>query len=278
MKTYTLSMCLCLAAGSAFAHAQPIARIAPLPTLVSAGTLGVIAEQPQEGLLDPCIDFQTEHNPPATTLHARISNCGCDWIVSTPRGREHTYGIIYNGTNHVDHDSDGVVDPGEVYDLWEICCETIDPNKTVEIVSYNATIAEWDINGDGRFNQADIDAIGLVIADCTSPSIFDCMNEAVDVDGDGDIDSDDTDILQDLIDCGLDTGVFGDANGDGEVTCADESATTVFPLASAPFGSSPYISVHIGDPGYQLELDYDLNGVLNATDQAAFNALFAACP
>jgi hypothetical protein len=114
----------------------------------------------------------------------------------------------------------------------------------------------FDVNGDGRFNAADAAALAAMLG---LPAVG--ALQRWDFDGDGFIGSGDVETLQGLLDAGLDAGIFGDANGDGRLTCRDIAA------AQPSWGASA------GQPHYNIRLDYNLDGCLNQIDLDAFNLL-----
>ncbi len=208
-----------------------------------------------------CVEFETDEMPNEIFFHLRLTTC-CEWVISTPQGDLTSAGVV-------DIDSD----PTDGIHEWEFCCDSVRPRSTFSITAIDVPLSSWDMNGDGRFNQADVDTVAQIGVTCTGATVFDCLPTTADLDGDGDIDAVDAALLQDYLDCGVDTGIFGDTDQDGDTDCADKAAATVFPLPS-----SPVIPVYAGQPGYQLELDYDLDGDLDMVDQNAFYTLFFACP
>lgn len=73
------------------------------------------------------------------------------------------------------------------------------------------------------------------------------------------IDSEDVAVLSEAIDDSLSSGLFGDWNHDGVVNCLDR-------------GGLSYFGYTLGQSGYTIELDYDLDGDTDSTDMAHFNA------
>ncbi len=121
----------------------------------------------------------------------------------------------------------------------------------VTVVIGSFTDERFDLDGDGRFSQNDVDILQSLLP-TSDPDIVDRF----DLNGDGFVTLTDVDILQQLIDCGLGSGLFGDANGDGVVDCCD------LDLVSGALGKT------IGQPGYIIELDFNLDGIIDATDEA----------
>tara|TARA_R110002072_G_scaffold42064_20_gene118622 strand:- start:43906 stop:44442 length:537 start_codon:yes stop_codon:yes gene_type:complete len=118
---------------------------------------------------------------------------------------------------------------------------------------------QFDLSGDGRFSQADVDLLFLEVGNPATGAL-----EGFDINGNGTIDIDDVTLLQTLIDCGLGSGIFGDTNGDGVANCCD------LPDYTAALGST------IGSPAYLIELDFDLDGDIDSVDQAEMNKVCAA--
>lgn len=138
----------------------------------------------------------------------------------------------------------------------EIQFETCPGDVRVEqrVVTYRDS--SYDLSTDGRFNTADVLALELPIGSPSSGGL-----EGFDFDGDGQILADDVEVLSAFLAAGLDSGTFGDVDGNGRVTCSDLVA------ASASWGAIA------GDANYVIELDADINGSLAASDEAAFEAL-----
>ncbi|MBY0313806.1 MAG: hypothetical protein K2W85_17210 [Phycisphaerales bacterium] len=113
-----------------------------------------------------------------------------------------------------------------------------------------------DVNGDGRFNSADIVALSALLG---SQAINNSL-QRFDFDGDGTIDQDDVDFLQSLLACNLSAGKPGDLNGDNVINCADVCAS-----------GSAWETV-ASDANYRIQLDFDLDGDNDAADKAAFYA------
>ena len=146
---------------------------------------------------------------------------------------------------------DGVITGGAgVYDLRALRLTYLD--------------GEYDVNGDGRFNELDADALQTLLG-----ATDEDMLEKFDFDGSGDISQFDVDVMLLLVDEGLDSGVFGDLDGDSLMDC---NVAAVFPS---------YLGLGLSDPGYRIELDYDLDGEIDASDQDAAdcnaNAVGDAC-
>jgi hypothetical protein len=112
-----------------------------------------------------------------------------------------------------------------------------------------------DVNADGRFNVLDVAALDWVANnDPTNP---DYVNRW-DFNGTGKIDADDVAILQIPVDLGLDSGVFADLDADGIADCDN------WQTIDSMFG------YHLGEAGYYVQLDYNLDGVTDEQDRLVF--------
>lgn len=214
----------------------------------------------------PCVEFDTPVKPAVITLTARLTTCGCSWVMSAPSGDLPSPGVT-------------LLAAGSVVRTWTFCCPPIQPGSTFEIITIDSPILAWDLNNDGRFTPADLSpaTISNALQTCTSSSNLDleCLGFQFDLNGDRNFDQDDLDIFADLFNCGIGTGLFGDANQDGRVNCDDLAAATIFPLVG--LGTTPP-SIPIGDPDYIFELDFDLDGLIDTNDETAFFNLLQACP
>lgn len=113
-----------------------------------------------------------------------------------------------------------------------------------------------DVNGDGRFNQLDSAALfDLICASGCDPNLI----ERFDFDGSLSINQADVDFLESLIAAGMSSGIFGDANQDGIVDCNDRGGLSLSGYA-------------IGDPEFIIEMDYNLDGLIDASDIAEADA------
>ncbi len=125
--------------------------------------------------------------------------------------------------------------------------------------------ARMDVSGylsldtEGRFNELDVAALETLLGSTTADDL-----DRWDFDASGVIDTADVDYLQRLVDEQFDSGVLGDLDADSALTCADV-------LLMVPFAE-----VVIGDPAYRIELDADLDGDMDATDEAAIMSHFSA--
>lgn len=116
------------------------------------------------------------------------------------------------------------------------------------------TTGYLELDSEGRFNEADVEAMELYLVGSTDPNDLDYW----DFDVDDDIDSEDVAVLQELIDLGLDSGFFGDLDGDGTPDCDDKlqiGDTFIYDLEDAE---------------YRVELDYDLDGDNDDDDRSVF--------
>lgn len=131
------------------------------------------------------------------------------------------------------------------------------------------TDAQLDANGDGRFNERDWPLIQALL-NSTDPDdlakynlfVEDDLNQNGDPSDDQVIAQEDLDIIRSILDAGLGAGEFGDWNGDGVVDCADYA------------GAPSTFDAEICDPGYLVELDFDLDGDNDGDDRTAFESLF----
>lgn len=116
--------------------------------------------------------------------------------------------------------------------------------------------SRMDFDSDGRFNIRDVQILSDEIGNATTGDFAN-----VDFDKNSLVDALDVGILQALVDAGLDSGIFGDANNDGVLNCADR-------------GAAPSTwDLIFGDAGYKVALDIDLDGDNDSLDQAAFDGM-----
>jgi hypothetical protein len=113
-----------------------------------------------------------------------------------------------------------------------------------------------DVDGDGRFTLTDAVALQSLIG-----STDESLVERFDVDNSNSITGEDVARLYRLLAAGLGTGIFGDLNGNGRLDCDDYS------IAPSTFASTQVQSA------YRIELDVELDGDNDSSDQAAFAAL-----
>ncbi len=122
-----------------------------------------------------------------------------------------------------------------------------------------------DVTGDGRFNVEDAAFLqGIVGTAAASDSLY---TDRFDYNLNGIVDQDDVDMIHKFIDTGLSSGIFGDTNKDGVVDCCDLDGY------KAAFGSTFNLPGSIPNPAYIVELDWDLDGDIDAIDQAQFDAI-----
>lgn len=116
-----------------------------------------------------------------------------------------------------------------------------------------------DVDESGRFNQHDVNTLeeDCLPGGCSDPDHVDRW----DFDADGDVDEDDIAVMQTYVDLGLDSGVFGDLDGDGRACMAD------WHLLLGLFGR------HLGDACYTPPADFDLDGDIDADDAQALSTL-----
>lgn len=68
--------------------------------------------------------------------------------------------------------------------------------------------------------------------------------------------------MNSLLSCGFNDGVFGDLNADGVIDCRDNCLTRGI-----------WNNTLADSPAYNIAADFNLDGVLDASDRAAFYAL-----
>lgn len=117
------------------------------------------------------------------------------------------------------------------------------------------TDATFDANADGRFNVDDLGAINALIGSTDSGDLI-----RFDADGDGIIDVEDVSVVASLLGAGADSGLFGDANQDGVIDCEDR------------FGLG-LTGQTLSNSGYVITMDFDLDGLIDASDIAAADAV-----
>ncbi len=139
---------------------------------------------------------------------------------------------------------------------------------TLDLRPYTFDDAGLDVTGvlgfdaEGRFNELDVDAL-LAELGSTDPDLL----ERWDVNDNGIIDDDpdgDVDFLWTLVEAELDSGVFGDLNGDSLPDCQMRDQIALL------FGYT------LADEEYDIRLDYDLDGDTDSADEAVFLSL--TCP
>jgi len=137
--------------------------------------------------------------------------------------------------------------------MWEF---TGAMTGTADTTGMTFADADFDANGDGRFNAPDIPALVSLLG-TQDPDVI----SRWDFNRDGVFDQTDIDFVQALVDEGLDSGIFGDADRDGVVRCDDRDALL------ANLGAS------LCGAGYNISLDQDLDGDNDAADLDALDAI-----
>jgi hypothetical protein len=126
-------------------------------------------------------------------------------------------------------------------------------------LSFNAVNDQSvDFNGDGRFNEADVALAQSYVGNSWPTSGYPSYLQ-FDDDGDGIADQSEVNRFEDLLNSGLDAGIFGDLNGNGVVNCVD--------FGLVPAGA---FAAELGDAAYRIQLDQDLDGEVTATEQREF--------
>lgn len=118
------------------------------------------------------------------------------------------------------------------------------------LASFNDS--SMDVNGDGRFSYEDAEALELLI-DTTDTDLI----ERFDLTGDYAITEDDVDFMLLLLGADLGSGLLGDADLDGILTCADVDLLSPFPNSV------------LGDSDYYVAADFDLDGDNDIDDAMA---------
>lgn len=111
---------------------------------------------------------------------------------------------------------DGGLDPNDSMTLSLTPCSG-SSDAHVMFVAFDPD--QMDVNGDGRFNDADAAALEAELNSTDEDLLF-----KFDFDGSGDIDEDDVAVLNALVFCDLGHGVFADLDGDGDVDFFDTQA------------------------------------------------------
>lgn len=117
------------------------------------------------------------------------------------------------------------------------------------VATFDFEDSMMDVNGDGRFNSLDVTALNALLNSTDRDDL------QWDFNGNGVIGNDDVQLLGDLIDNGLGSGVFGDADQDGDADCDDLD------------GINSLFGYELGDAEYRIEPDYDLDGDTDAEDR-----------
>lgn len=153
-------------------------------------------------------------------------------------------------------------DPTEL--LWTATAEFQSCNDgQVSLSDFKFSDASLDADASGRFNEADVDAVMLLVGS-TDPNHLDLG----DLDDDGVLELYEVEELaasmQEAIECGLSAGLFGDFDQNRVVDCDD--------LA----GARHHFGFLADQPEYRIELDFDLDGDTDQTDRIQFYGTF--CP
>jgi len=134
-------------------------------------------------------------------------------------------------------------------------------DATVGLIEVSFGSAGLDVNGDGRFSQADADALDAIVG--TMDATNSMYTDRFDLSGNVEIDDADVEIMQALLDADLGSGGFADYDGDGDADCDDyDDAVSNFVEDSV-----------LGDADYIIEFDYDLDGDNDEVDWCEIRAL-----
>lgn len=179
------------------------------------------------------------------------STAVCAYVCCTPNGQI-VSGLILNPNT-------GMLEFEQTIDL---------PVGTtpVSATTINFNDEAFDLDGDGRLSQLDVDLLQALIGTQVSGDYFEVSGNPAspltlrrfDFNANGIIDTSDVATLRLLVDCGLAAGILGDMDGDGQPTCDDWVLVDPFPLGRT-----------VEDAEYRIELDADLDGLLDATDESA---------
>jgi hypothetical protein len=145
-----------------------------------------------------------------------------------------------------------------VTNSWQRSVSMAGPAGIVELASQQASFSDidFDVNADNRFNGDDVVALLLLVGSVDPAELL-----LFDFDSDGIIGQPDVDYIEQFVDAGLDSGIFGDADSDGLVKCADLQM-----LRSL-------IGLTLCDSGYLIALDNDLDGDIDSSDESALEAI-----
>lgn len=130
-------------------------------------------------------------------------------------------------------------------------------NVSLDTVLLYFTDTSADINGDGRWNEVDASVVGFNVGNAATGTLA-----RADLDSSGTIDSFESSVWSRAVEVGMSSGIFGDANADGRLSCADRDA--------AP--AAPWLTTFCS-PTYRVRLDSDVDGDNDEVDRAAFAAL-----
>jgi len=130
------------------------------------------------------------------------------------------------------------------------------PGEPIALLQNEFDDTTYDVNGDGRFNQGDVDELPQFLGSTTDRDLG-----LFDIDGDMAITMEDLSLFQAMIDSGLGAGQFGDGNGDCVPSCEE--------LAYV----AGVVDSELCDEPYRIEYDYDLDGDIGSDDLAQLMAL-----
>ncbi len=112
--------------------------------------------------------------------------------------------------------------------------------------------SRFDANNDGRFNAHDIPGLESFLGTSGEDEI-----KRLDVTGDREVTAADIAIITALDSSSFASGYFGDRNGDGHVNCSDFATMSDFVYT-------------LGDAGYKVRLDADLDGDNDSADYSFY--------
>lgn len=122
----------------------------------------------------------------------------------------------------------------------------------ISLVQARFTDDVLDVDGNERFNVLDAAALDIIASTDPNNPIY---VEKYDFDGSGMIDPPDVEFLQIMVDSHYDSGIFADADGDELLECSDL------------VGFDALIGKTLSDPEYNIRLDRDLSGTIDASDK-----------
>lgn len=177
-------------------------------------------------------------------LRQGISRTGVRLLGTTRVAWQSTHGVKL----------DGLISQNDDY-VAEVSTQ-VSSNSTINLHAdaFAFTDSTYDVNEDGRFNELDEQQLDGLIGSTDLHII-----QRFDFDHDGVIDSEDVSVLSLAIDDSLGSGLFGDWNHDGMVNCLDRPGLS-------------YFGYSLGQSGYIIELDFDLDGDTDHTDMSHFDA------
>ena len=177
-------------------------------------------------------------------------------LVNKGEPNETTFWLISGGTHYAK--SNNLTCDAVVGNCWgEVVLSGGLGGYGLDAVSYTYDDRGLDVSGNARFNQGDVSALSALLGS-QDPDVL----EKWDFTRNDIIDTADVAFLETLVDAGLDSGILGDYDQDGDADCDDWEAMQPFPMAE------------FGDPDYRIELDADVDGVTDETDLDAIVAMF----